>query len=121
MLDERNVGIVLPSLIKATRDVSMKVRLLIFRCLAHLCENVAGIKSLVRFQGVGELLRFLQIKAQESYVGIDDDKTCTYALRACTSYCTLHDGLIACLHSTESNEVENRICSVKCPYYNYKG
>ena len=75
MLDERNVGIVLPSLIKATRDVSMKVRLLIFRCLAHLCENVAGIKSLVRFQGVGELLRFLQIKAQESYVGIDDDKT----------------------------------------------
>ena len=101
MLHESDVGVVIPSLIKATRDDSMKVRLLVFRCLAHLCETVAGAKSLVRYQGVEELLRLLQVRGQEGYSGINDDETCTYALRAITSCCALHDGLIACLNSTD--------------------
>lgn len=113
ILHERNVGVVLPSLIKAARDDSMKVRLLVFRCLANLCETVAGAKSLVRYQGVTELLRLLQLLGEGGYAGTDDDETCTYALRAIASCCALHDGLIACLNISEIDNEENY--TVKSP------
>jgi len=71
------------------------------------CETVAGAKSLVRYKGVGELLRLLQVRGQEGYSGINDDETCTYALRAITSCCALYDGLIACLNLTDSHCEEN--------------
>ena len=102
MLHESDVGVVIPSLLKATRDDFMKVRLLVFRCLACLCETVAGAKAMIKYNGVQQLLRFLEIRGEEGYTGSDDDEACTYALRAIASCCSLQDGLTACINLSDS-------------------
>ena len=81
MLEENSVAVVMPALLKATRDDDKEVKLFFFSCIAYLCEVVKGSEAVVQFNGVHELLRYLQLAMQGGYTSSLDDETSSFVLR----------------------------------------